>query len=80
MKLYVDTLARLFPSAVIEERHGGHVITYELHLHCSMTREELAHKHRSLRAQLGPRLIDTEAEGNTVKVYTRGIPAVYALL
>jgi hypothetical protein len=79
MKIYVDTLARVFPGAVIEESRSGHLITYELHLRSYLTEEELQDKHRSLKAQLGPRLILTESEGDTVYVYVRCIPAVAAL-
>jgi hypothetical protein len=79
MKIYVDTLARVFPGAVLEESRNGHLITYKLQLRDDITEEELQNKHRSLKAQLGTRLILTEWEGNTVWVYTRGIPAVSAV-
>ncbi|RYD57263.1 MAG: hypothetical protein EOP56_08105 [Sphingobacteriales bacterium] len=79
MKLYIDILTRVFPRAVIEEKRNGHLITYELHTEKELTEEELRNKHRSLKAQLGPRLISTECEGSKIMVYTRGIPAVSAL-
>jgi len=76
MKIYIDTLSRVFPGAVLEERRSAHIITYHLHLHCQLSEEELHHKHRSLKAQLGKRILLTEGEGHTVCVYARGIPAV----
>lgn len=79
MKIYVDTLSRVFPGAVIEESRSGHLITYELHLRNEITAQELQDRHRSLKAQLGPRLLLTEGEGNTAYVYVRGIPAVASI-